>query len=60
MNKLIKILAVAVLAAMLLCACGSKTFYCALCFEKVTEVPHEVTVFGQELEICDSCYKALK
>lgn len=60
MNKFIKIIIVGVISVLLLCACGGKNFRCAICMEKVTQVPHEVTVLGQEVEICDSCYKMLK
>lgn len=60
MSKKLKVLAIVIVATLLLCACGSKTFRCAICMKEVKQVPHEVTIFGQEVEICDSCYSYLK
>lgn len=60
MNKR-KIFAALILAlAVMLSACGSKRFQCAICMREVNEVPHAVTVWGQDVEICDSCYGYLK
>lgn len=60
MSKKIHFLAVLLLTAVLFSACGSKTFRCAICMREVKQVPHEVTILGQEVEICDSCYSYLK
>lgn len=60
MGKMVNFLAILLLIAVLLSACGNKTFRCAVCMREVTQVPHEVTVLGQEVEICDSCYSYLK
>lgn len=60
MKRKIKILTVVLLTALLLCACGKVTFRCAICMKEVKQVPHEVTVLGQEVKICDSCYSYLK
>lgn len=46
--------------ALVLCGCGKKTFQCGLCMKKVTQVPHEATILGQEVELCDSCYDLLR
>lgn len=51
---------IALMLAMLLCGCGKKTFRCDLCMKEVTQVPHEVTILGQEVELCDSCYGLLQ
>lgn len=56
MKRKIEILAVVLLTALLLCACGKKTFRCGICMREVKQVPHQVTVLGQEVNICDSCY----
>lgn len=50
---------IVLLALVLLSGCGRETFRCALCMDQVKQVPHEVTIFGQEVRICDSCYEYL-
>lgn len=54
-----KICAVILLVFVMLSGCGRETYRCALCMDQVTQVPHEVTIFGQEVRICDSCYEYL-
>lgn len=49
-----------VAAVLLLSGCGKKEFDCGLCGDLVKESPHKITVLGQELEICNSCFDILK
>lgn len=56
----LKICAVILLIVVVLTGCGKETFRCGLCMKQVTQVPHEVTIFGQDVCICDSCYEYLK
>lgn len=48
-----------VLVAML-SGCGSKMFRCAVCMKQVNQVPKQITVLGQDVEVCKSCYAQLK
>lgn len=57
MRKMSFVLIVALLLAVLLCGCGEETFMCAVCQETVTQVPHEVTKYGQTIKVCDDCYQ---
>ena len=54
-----KVCAIAVVVAIALTGCGKETFRCGLCMKQVTQVPHEVTVFGQDIKVCESCYEYL-
>lgn len=58
-QKIISIIALIVMTLML-CACGSKTFRCAVCMKQVNHVPKQITVLGQDVEVCKSCYAQLK
>ena len=58
-KRMISVIAVITLALML-CACGSKTFRCAVCMKQVNQVPKQMTVLGQDVEVCKSCYSQLK
>lgn len=58
-KRLISLIAIFMLALML-CACGSKTFRCAVCMKQVNEVPKQITVLEQDVEVCKSCYGQLK
>lgn len=60
MKRVGKMLTVLVLAMLLLCACGGKVFRCAICMKQVKQNPHEVLIFGQQVEICNTCYNLLK
>lgn len=60
MRKRSIVLIVALVLAALLCACGEKTYHCAWCGEKVTQVPKEVNILGQDAEVCDDCYPYFK
>lgn len=60
MRKRSMVMIVALLLAALLCACGEETYRCAWCQETVTQVPKEVNVLGQDVEVCDDCYQFLK
>ena len=51
---------VVIVMLLMLCACGSKTFRCAVCMKQVNEVPKQITVLGQDVEVCKSCYAQLK
>ena len=54
-KKMISVIAVITLALML-CAYGSKTlFRCAVCMKQVNQVPKQITVLGQDVEVCKSC-----
>lgn len=59
MPKRVCILLILILISFL-CACGKKTFRCAVCMQEVNQVPHEIIVLGEEHKICDSCYSYLK
>lgn len=50
----------AIVLLLYLAACGSKTFTCELCKEEKTGKSYETTVWGEELTICEDCYKELK
>ena len=59
-KKMISVIAVITLALML-CAYGSKTlFRCAVCMKQVNQVTKQITVLGQDVEVCKSCYSQLK
>ena len=60
MKKRIMSLIAVIMLALMLCACGSKTFRCAVCMKQVKQVPHQVTILGQDVEICDICYDYLR
>lgn len=60
MRKRSMVMIVALLLAALLCACGKETYMCAICQETVTQVPNEVTKYGQTIKVCDDCYQYLK
>lgn len=59
MHSIAGILIVISMMAFLLCACGSKEFLCPFCMKWVKQKPHEVTIFGQQAEICNTCYQKL-
>lgn len=48
------------LIAVMLCACGEETYTCGWCMKEVTQRPHTVTVLGQEIKVCDSCYEMIE
>lgn len=49
-----------VLLAVTLTSCGEKDFICGWCTRSVHEKPHEARILGQDVELCDDCYKELK
>lgn len=58
-SKSLKSLIIVIMLMTLLCACGAKTFVCPLCMKAVKQAPHKVTVFGQQVDVCNTCYKQL-
>lgn len=58
MNKFFKLLFILTLL-LILTACGTETFRCGWCMKEVTQKPHTLTALGQEVKICESCYKAI-
>ncbi|MGM9640150.1 MAG: hypothetical protein ACI3V3_02150 [Faecousia sp.] len=57
-KRIVSMVLAAIMLAAILCACGRKTFKCGVCRKEVTQTPHTVSAFGQEIEVCDSCYKS--
>ena len=51
----------AMLALLLgLASCGNKTFECDLCGKEKTGKSHQVEALGQEITVCEDCYKEIK
>ncbi len=48
-----------VLCAIVFAGC-THTFKCGICGKEVNEAGHKVTVLGQDIEICDSCYNEMQ
>lgn len=46
------------LGTLLLCGCV-QAFDCSWCNQNVFEKPHNVTIFGQQAQLCDGCYDAI-
>lgn len=42
-----------------LSACGNKTFKCGICNEEKTGKSYKSQVMGQEVIVCEDCYKEL-
>lgn len=56
MKRVICVALMVILLGTMLCGCGEEKFTCGLCMKQVTQKPHAVTVLGQKVKICDSCY----
>ena len=59
-NARITTIILTVLLAVILTSCGEKDFVCGWCTRSVHEKPHEARILGQDVELCDDCYKELK
>ena len=58
MKKMIRVIALLMLLATLLCGCSK--FTCDMCDQEKSGVKHSVEFFGQELVICDDCMDGLE
>lgn len=60
-KKKFALLAIAASAVLVLAmtAC-THTFKCGICQQEKNEAGHKMTILGQEIEICDSCYNTSK
>lgn len=56
-NARITTIMLTVLLAVILTSCGEKDFVCGWCTRSVHEKPHEARILGQDVELCDDCYK---
>lgn len=63
-HSLIKKLILVVLAVAMLCtalaACSDEPFKCGMCSKEKTGKRHKYEMLGQEITICDDCYKSVK
>lgn len=60
MKRVIGVVSVIMLTVVLSCGCGKKTYTCGWCGSTVTQSPHHAKILGQEIELCDDCYKGIK
>lgn len=58
-NTVKKIIAILTLLALLLslAACGDKSFKCGICNEEKTGKSYKSQLMGEEITICEDCYK---
>ncbi len=61
-NIVKKIIATLTLLVLLisLVACGDKSFKCDMCNEEKTGKSYKSQLMGEEITICDDCYKDMK
>lgn len=48
------------LVVSMFCGCGKQMFNCDLCGREVNERPHNVSLLGQDAQICKDCYDSIK
>ena len=63
-KSLIKRVMLIALAAVMLCmalaACSAEPFKCGMCNKEKTGKQHKYEFIGQQMIICDDCYKSVK